>query len=456
MMSDAAKAPVRLTPFYETPEPGKEILLVEEDDATLKQDGAELKGKLRVTQQWSPMGLYWEFEFPTQTNFEFGDAEIVAKSFVASARIFSKGQRTVAGHIEGQVVTGTDHKLSRVTFHLPDYPDLIGEQCFDDEITDGTRTTSIRWSEVVLEADGWRVVMQPFRDYYALRQKGRAAQKVVLSGVGEIRRSDGAQFKRKEVQPLLEALRIFLSFAFAEWSPPLLAVGSNEVAQKSCQFWGNYDVAPRPLLQGWLDEHHGPHLAAAFPGFMALWTREKWREPLLLTVSWLIEASRQSGGVDGGIAFGQIPLEMLAWLAFVDDRAIVESEEFKNLSAASKMQLLLAQCGIPLGVPTELTALAKVAAEMQRKSGKAPTGPQLVTKVRNTIIHPNDQNRRVRAEWESNYSVSWSDIRWETYRLFKWYITLVLLRHIGYSGKYANRLTHRKIGQVEPVPWAVL
>jgi len=188
---------------------------------------------------------------------------------------------------------------------------------------------------------------------------------------------------------------------------------------------------------------------------MALWSKEKWREPLLLTVSWLIEASRQSGGVDGGIAFGQIPLEMLAWLAFVGDRAIVDADEFGNLSAASKMQLLLAQSGIPLSVPSELKTLAKVAAEVQRKSGKTPTGPQLVTKVRNTIIHPNDKNRKILAEWETNYSVSGSDIRWETYRLFKWYITLVLLRQIGYSGEYANRLTHCKIGQVEPVPWAV-
>ena len=373
-MADADKAPVRLTPFYETPEPGKEILLVEEDDATLKQAGTEVKGRLRITQEWSPMGLYWEFEYPTPASFEFGDAEIAVKSFVTSARIFSKGHQTVAGHIVREVVTGTDHKLSRVTFHLPDYPNLIGEKCFDDRIMDGTKTPSLPWSEVILEADGWRIVMQPFRDHFALQQKGRKAQKVVLSGVGEIRRSDGAQFKRKQVQPLLEAVRIFLSFAFAEWSPPLLAVGSNEVAEKSCQFWGNYDVAPKPYLQGWLDEHHGQHLEVAFPGFMALWAKEKWREPLILTVSWLIEASRQSGGVNGGIAFGQIPLEMLAWLAFVDDRTIVDADEFGNLSAASKIQLLLAQCGIPLETPTELKALTTVAAEMLKKSGKAPTG----------------------------------------------------------------------------------
>jgi hypothetical protein len=84
-----------------------------------------------------PMGLYWEFEYPSAASFEFGDAEITAKFFKASALILSRGHRTVggqvkgevvtvSGQIKGEVVTGTDHKLSRVTFHLHDYPDLMG------------------------------------------------------------------------------------------------------------------------------------------------------------------------------------------------------------------------------------------------------------------------------------------------------------------------------------------
>jgi len=140
---------------------------------------------------------------------------------------------------------------------------------------------------------------------------------------------------------------------------------------------------------------------------------------------------------------------MLAWLVFVDDRTIVDADEFDRLSAASKLQMLLAHCGIPFEVPVGLPALATLASKT-----KHTTGPQLVTKVRNTIIHPNEKNRKSLAEWETAYSVKVSDIRWETQQLFKWYITLVLLSLIGYSGKYANRLTPRKMGDVELVPWA--
>lgn len=451
-MNEKVQPPDRIKPFYETP-PGEEIRLIEDADATLKQGNTTIDGKVTITQEWSPMGLYWGFTATPLGDFSFGSVEITSKSFSANGRLFSLGQSRVGGSIQGTVELGSEHKIDRVTFHLPNYPDFVGND-FHDEISVCTKTTPIRWSEVVLNAEGWRIRLQPYRDIFSLRQKGRESQKVVLSGVGEIRKSDGSQFNRKDVKPILEALRAFLSFAFAEWSPPLLVVGSNSAAQKSCQFWGNIDVSPTPYLRGWLDEHHGQHLADAFPGFMARWEHENWREPLVLAVTWLIEASRGSGGTEGAIAFGQIPLEMLAWLVFVDDRTIVDANEFDKLSAASKLQMLLAHCGIPFEIPAGLSTLTKIATEQQNKNGKEVTGPQLVTKVRNTIIHPNEKNRKILAEWEATYSVEIGAIRWEAQQLFKWYITLVLLNLIGYSGKYANRLTPRKIGDVEMVPWA--
>jgi hypothetical protein len=454
-MIEKIPAPDRITPFYETSEPGKKIPLIEEDGATLKQNDIEVKGKVQITQEWSPMGLYWDFEGSSLDGFGFGEVEIKSTSFIAKGRLFSIGQNRVAGYVQGTVELGSDHKLDRVTFHFPNYPEFIGNNDFNDEIASGTKKTIIRWNEVILEADGWRIRLQPYRDIFSLRQKGRDSQKVVLSSVGEILRIDGSKFKKKRVEPLLKALRIFLSFAFAEWCPPLLVVGSNNVDKKSCQFWDNYDVLPTSYLRGWLDEHHGQHLADAYLGFMNRWSKENWQEPLELAVTWLIESSRQSGGTEGAIAFGQIPLEMLAWLVFVDERTIVEADEFDRLSAASKLQMLLAHCGIPFEVPSGLSTLTKIATDQHTKSGKQVTGPQLVTKVRNTIVHPNEKNRKTLAEWEKVYSVKIGDIRRETQQLFKWYITLVLLRLIGYSGKYANRLISRIIGNVELVPWAV-
>jgi hypothetical protein len=451
-MSTPTERPERIKPFYYTPEPGQTIPLFEEGGATLTQGDLTKAGALTIAQEWSPMRLTWGFSSGDLAGLKFDEVEIVSKSLHASGRLLSKENGRVGGLVQGPVEIGSDHKLDRVTFHLHNYPDLFGGGDYDDCLIVGDTKTHIRWSEVVLEAEGWHIRLQPLQSVDALNKRSREQQKAVLSGVGEIRKTDSSQFKKKHVAPLLEALRIFLSFSFAEWSPPLLAVGSNQVVEKSCQFWRNYDVSPRQYayLKGWLDERHGQFLAAAFPGFMARWMSANWREPLELAVTWLVEASRQSGGIEGAVAFSQIPLEMLAWLVFVDDKSVVESGEFEKLSAASKLQMLLAHCDIPFDVPPKLSAMSTLAENTNFK-----TGPQIITKVRNAIIHSHKKNRDQLASWESQFPLKIADIRRETHQLFKWYMTLVLLNLTGYSGKYANRLTPHILGNIETVPWAL-
>jgi hypothetical protein len=453
-MSDATTPPERIKPLYESPESDQEISLIEVDEVTLRQGVNEAVGRLKVTQAWSPMRLIWEFVGNKLDRFDFGEIELLSKSFTISGQLFSRSKRRLHGYIEGKIEIGSDHELDRVIFHLSDYPDFMGCDDFCDEITNGAKKTSIRWAQVVIEAGVWRVTLHPYQDIHAIKENGRQTQKVALCGVGEIRRVDGTEFKKDEVSPLLQALRIFLSFSFANWSPPLLVVGFSKSNEAKMHEFLNYDLSPKPYLQGWLDEHHGRFLADAFPHFMNVWAKSTWQEPLELAVTWLIEASRQAGGTEGAIAFAQIPLEMLSWLVFVDDSKNFAPKQFENLSAAKKLEMLLTHCGIPIEIPAELTALNLIATALQ-KSGEITSGPQLVTKVRNTIIHPNDKNRRILSKWAVSYSVKIIDIRWETLRLFKWYITLVLLRLTGYSGDYANRIKVRTVGEVEAVPWAV-
>lgn len=439
--------PQRLTPVYETPKPGEETLLVEEE-AALVQDDKRFEGTLKVFQAWAPMRLLWHFSAPSTIELRRGDVAVYSKSFNSKGRISVPGQNSALGELDGPVEAGTDHKLDRVTFHLSDYPELYGGHDYHEEVLVDGKRKSIRWSEVVLKTGGWQIRLQPHRDIAALRKKARSSQQVVLSGVGEICKEDVSQFKKKEVRSILKALRFFLSFAFADWSPPLLVVGSNEVADKSWQMWANYDILPRSSLGGWLDEQHGQCLADAFPGFMRVWGNTKWQEPMQFAVDWLIEASRTKGAA-GGIAFGQIPLEMLAWLVFVDDKEVVPEPEFDRLSAASKLQMLLDYCEVPFEVPEGLEMLTVLS-----QKTKYTSGPQLATKVRNTIIHPNRRDREALPSWDKAHSTRSGTVLWEARQLFKWYTTLVLLRLIGYSGSYVSRLTFRKLNDLQQVPWA--
>ena len=49
----------------------------------------------------------------------------------------------------------------------------------------------------------------------------------VMTHVMELRRADGASFTPDEVEPLLAALHIGVSFALSQWAAPMLPVGED-------------------------------------------------------------------------------------------------------------------------------------------------------------------------------------------------------------------------------------
>jgi hypothetical protein len=191
-------------------------------------------------------------------------------------------------------------------------------------------------------------------------------------------------------------------------------------------------------------------LTQAYPGFCKLWEKSNWRFPVTQAITWLIEAATTSGSTEGAITFCQIPLEMLAWIVFVDEQPLVDAKLFDGLHAADKFHLLLDRCGIPIGIPSELKSLTAIADEASKKY----TGPKIITYIRNSIVHPKESNRKELAGLVTKAKVARQQAYREALQLFTWYTTLVLLRLMEYRGEYANRLALNAPEQLEKVPWA--
>ena len=67
-------------------------------------------------------------------------------------------------------------------------------------------------------------------------------------------------------------------------------------------------------------------------------------------------------------------------------------------------------------------------------------GPKALSVIRSRLVHPGKSE-------PLPYYDAW--------KLAAWYLELVLLRVVGFSGEYSNRTSaSRRVGQVEPVPWA--
>jgi type I restriction enzyme M protein len=102
--------------------------------------------------------------------------------------------------------------------------------------------------------------------------------------------------------------------------------------------------------------------------------------------------------------------------------------------AADRLRLLLSSLSIPAAIPSELTELSKWP--------NLADAPQVLTQVRNSIVHPQRKTKLHTPELA------------ECWNLGLWLLELVLLRLFDHNGGYGKRLTTRFAGGLSQVPWA--
>ncbi|MCD0458647.1 hypothetical protein [Roseiconus lacunae] len=460
--------PKPIEPIFITSTPDSPVTLLDEHAEVLPwtdQEKLQGIGQLKITQHWSPMRHVFEFKgelidldesieheadvFSEKNWSYFGDSiKIIGRNF-RTIGFVDCGDDFLEGEIEDEALEiGTDHKLNRAIFHLPNYPNPSGGQSID---SDEHEYRAYHLSEIRLEAQGWRIRIQPLKNFQQLEWAADEKYGSVINAVGEITKQELIPFKPRDLKQLLESLHFFLSFTFCEWTPPLFVVGSNDVKERSWQYFKNHDIRRVRYggLKGWLSIRGGDQLSSAFQGFTKKWSDPNWREPLKSAIKWLVESSvLKDRDILGAITFAQIPLEMLAWMVFVDEEEIINENEFDKLSAASKIQLLLSRCQIDFSIDSD-----PVLKEISNNS-KFNTGPKLITKVRNTIIHPNKSNRELLDTWANKHGIPVFKIYSRTFELFEHYLLLVMLYLLGYGGEYRDRLTRSIFSSSTRVPWA--
>ena len=286
-----------------------------------------------------------------------------------------------------------------------------------------------------LIASPWRIVISEPRGTIIAAVRDGAAPTFPVVHMGSLTRTDGMPFSSGDAQNLLDGLHWFLSFAAGQWVAPAFVTGVGATGETLWQEWGTRLVQPNQKTAGWFDEHHGEVLSQAFPGFMALWSREPWHEPLGSAIYWYVRSSTVSAGADGSLILSQAALELLAWQILVVEQRALSAHGFKRLPAEDKIRLLLNYASIPVEIPLGL------AEWFGGKENSNREGPRALVETRNSLVHPNPGGTKPPIAG--------------CMLLGLWYLELVLLRLFEFTGSYSNRTAlHRWVGQVEQVPWA--
>ena len=458
--------------------------VLEDVDASIKQNGRKFKGKLSISQMWNPDHLEWslsdinlryseiEWDCAEQKEKECGAKnrdirpqfgpciiESADNRFKFRGYLRVRGKDPQAGEILGWSILPEPSisKISKVVFHIPEYPKMDKPNRiyhppspFKDSINNESS-----WSEIVLEHEGWLFRLQNSKDYFLHVFNDKllgGIPKLAILGIGELKRSDGRDFPIEEVPNILDALDTYLSFSFMGRTPPILPVGYDTEGNRVCHFVKGYSLQLNRYPFGWVCEKRGELLEECFPGFMKLWSDPDWNAPLQMITDNLITC-RFTNDLRAAVANIQTSLEMIAGLWGPKCWSRRKKDKWENLSARRKIRFMLRQSKVPLKVPDGLTLLLEIE---KLNRNKTKLGPSIIAKIRNWLIHPSRSNRKKidKILHEIGKPNDHEQLYNETHQLFNYYITLILLHKMGYQGEYGNRLVTKNRTEYETVPWA--
>ena len=155
----------------------------------------------------------------------------------------------------------------------------------------------------------------------------------------------------------------------------------------------------------------------------------RFREPDQ-TLEWVLSfyLDANGGGAENGTILSQAGLELLAWQVLVIEQGVVTPEAFeRRLTAADAIRLLLVSASALRPLPQSLANLAAAP-----NAVGATDVPELITAVRNAMVHPKDKESR-------RWVVGTPGVRIDASWLALWALEVCLLRYLDYDGAYIDR-----------------
>ncbi|MER6389753.1 hypothetical protein ABT236_14895 [Streptomyces sp. NPDC001523] len=440
---DSALPPI--TPFHPFNGVGEEVRLHDGDIAGVQ--AAPVPGKLSLS--CSPvLSLDWSVTPSPDSYRESQDTAVLRiQRFYGEAEIPSWVRNFDDGWTNGAALGDSKAPLGRIVAHWFNLPRFPGQHHLGDRTEEGDRYWNRgRW---IHELEGWKIVLDVRPDHDEVWEELLRTRLYAMTHTMELSRVDGKHFTATEAAPVLMALQFGMSFALGRWTAPLLPVGLGPTEQVAWEEWGVLHCDPaRKQSSGWWDLWDLEALGRFLGGLVSAMTAPAGREPLMLQLGYAITAIRDQGFVEQRVMIGAAGLEHAMWER-LHLRGVLTRAQYKNTRdwpAHKKLRKVLCGIKVPVSIdPARLPAIAAFADEMRRRNGGVWDGPAVVTKVRNYLVHPEEDQREL-------YRIP--GLVTEVWLLTRHYLSLLVLESLGYRGPHQNLSRIRGMaGEVENTPW---
>ena len=326
------------------------------------------------------------------------------------------------------VVMDDGQPLSSTTAAILNFSQFYGSMDYFPETGDSRE----RVGSVTFSGDGWEVVLSAFSNLPDQIKILRAQGGHGFTHTCSIKRADGGSYGSHDVDELLNALRLLLTFARGAFCGITNVTGRTTEDSVSFVRWGTHSTEGWRTPRSWLPKAEGGDiLRDLFPGFLSEWARNTdSKETVSRAINWY--ANSNTSPIHVGTILTQAALEILS--------AHVLQRERKGQRTAEFIKDGLVRAGITPTIPSSLPDLEALrqAKKLQKKKNW-DTGPDTLAKIRNDIVHSKQLISSLPTERQI-----------DAWHLGQWYIELMLFKLFGYGGSYVSRLT----GNIERVPWA--
>jgi hypothetical protein len=331
--------------------------------------------------------------------------------------------------------TGEWDQVRQVDFLLFNFPDVI----LPNPLHIKTRSGESWWKgSIEIEGNGWTLELQTHQKAQQAKQRLDTEGGHELTHLGRIKERTEGALQETNPEDLTLMLQTFFSFARGSWVSPLLPVGVGPKDEIVWREWSAPHVAPGRGGLTWLDPHEPEALTEVGEGIFRRWGDEVWRRTFRRAVALYLDSNRSSGSTPVFLETRiLLALDALQVLVQHQDDPAAELGPLNMFDQA--LRLRLEKSRIPVAVPELLPSLKRLARNVALNDG-----PSVLSRLRGQILNPH-------ADEESDER---HDNILEAWQLSAWYLELLLLRQVGFSGRYASRLKlPRWVGDVEAVPW---
>ncbi|MDX3714743.1 hypothetical protein PV733_38610 [Streptomyces europaeiscabiei] len=441
--STGLNAETPLSPVYPFNAPGEPIILY--DGPAAGPAGTEVPGVVQYDCSPKP-GISWWLHTEDYDPISADRTELSLLDLDFELPVSARD--AASGWSNGTSYGDPTSALDRVVAHWINLPRWHGSAHLAARAADGTPRL-VPAGRSVYEVDGWKITLDVRPDHKAVFSDVRRDDVYVMTHVMEIRRLSGATFTAAEVTPVLSALHVGLSFALGRWVAPALPVGLNGQEEAVWGQWGPMLCDPaRRISSGWWYPEDQESLADLLACLLPVFRDPDKGQALRLQMQYAITAIVDRGFVEQRIMSGAAGLEHLMWQELVLSGRLTEAEYTSRAwPTHEKLRTVLTDAGVDLGMRADrLPVAAAYAARQQVDGARSADGTDVVTRVRNRLVHPKETQEPV-------YGVK--GLVAETWLLTRHYLALLVLRSIGYRGSYRDlSRTNGWVGETEPVPWA--